>query len=154
MQVSAEMTDDGSIDVTTTKYAEIRLFADVSGTLNQRSDNGEILSSVYRLSLNKDIVSNMTNHYARHFDIAMHFRLKSPALKRFYEIIAFQAYKRKSAAFSYDIIAGMIPLSSGRMNKQYIIGYAQKLKEMGYIEDYDSTTEKDKIHIFFIPTER
>lgn len=70
-------------------------------------------------------------------------------MRRFYEIVEFQRNGRSQQTYYYEKVASAIPLSSGYMNKKYIINYAETLKEKGYIESYDTSTYNDRIVIEF-----
>lgn len=131
MEVVSETQKDGKVATSTVVALRgVRIFRPVVSVMEKEDESGAVLSAKYRVEFDPIFAKNMAAGYRRYFDVAKHFRLKSVSLKRFYEIITWQSYKNEEYTFLYDELASRIPLNSGKMNKQYIVKYAQKLKEV------------------------
>lgn len=148
-EVIATTEGDGTVSNTVTVALRgVKIFKPVL-SITESDAAGGVVSAKYRVEFDDFFSKNMAGGYRRYFDVSKHFRLKGVALKRFYEIISWQSYKHDEFTFDYDDLASRIPLNSGKMNKQYIIKYAGKLKEMGYIEDFDAKADKKSVTIRF-----
>lgn len=126
--MNASHAADGSITVTSNRFVTVKLFIDSAGLVDTKQ-SGETIRAGYRLQFHPRIVKSLKAKFSRRFEVARFFQLKNASLRRFYEIISFESHKHQSFSFQYEVLSSLIPLSSGRMNKQYIIGYAKKLKE-------------------------
>ena len=101
---------------------------------------------IYRVRLWREIISNIEKKYFKYYE-AYKLLWKNPWwMKRMGEIIEFQRNWKLIHEFYYSTLSDMIPLESWRMNRVYINKYAEKLKEVWYIKDYECWTQKIKVY--------
>ena len=113
--------------------------------------NGKPIGTRFSIKISSFIKNNLDKKYFKYYKSSKLLGLKWWGLKRFYEIIEFQRNGKTEKTYKYNTTSQMIPLKSNRMNKKYIKGYAQRLKELWYIKNFECLW--DKIHIEFLWTE-
>lgn len=148
-----EIGTDHNINIKQRAFTHIKLFDMELWMQEAKESTGEILKWQYVIRFSDFMRNGISEKYFFFIDANKLLELRSGPLKRFYEIIQFQSNKRRFVTFEYNRLALMIPLNSGRMNKTYIIKYAQELLDLAYIAWFNIAKDKKSISIEFLTGE-